>query len=159
VCRPGKQQTAAAGESDVLTDDSAIDVTQSELNEAIGALPAGQDAQYVRFLTRVALAKDQVLRYARWRDESALWVHEEGTRAAATAPACPRCGGPRQFEFQVLPQLLFYLKVDADSSLPEIGKRGCDWGTLAVYTCAQSCPLDAQYADEFLHVQSPYAGQ
>lgn len=133
-------------------------MTQRELNEAVGALPGGQDKQYVRFLTRVALAKDQVLRYARWRDESALWVHAEGARAPNTAPPCPRCGGARKFEFQVLPQLLFYLKVDADSSLREIGARSCDWGTLAVYTCAQSCPLDAQYADEFLHYQPPYAG-
>lgn len=131
-------------------------MTQNELNEAIGA--SGQDKQYVKFLTRVALAKDQVLRYARWQEDSVLWVHESGTRESDTAPPCERCGSARKFEFQVLPQLLFYLKVDQTSSLSEIKKRSVDWGTLAVYTCERSCPLDAQYADEFLHYQPAYAG-
>lgn len=152
-----RQRAPAQGESDPFTDDSAIDVTQQELNDAIGAA-SGQDQQYVRFLTRVALAKDQVLRYARWQDESVLWVHSEGTRSAESVPPCSRCGGPRQFECQVLPQLLFYLQVDQQGSLSDISARSCDWGTLAVYTCTASCPLNGEYADEFLHYQPPYSG-
>ncbi|TYZ66400.1 hypothetical protein PybrP1_002539 [[Pythium] brassicae (nom. inval.)] len=149
------QQTGS--ESDVFTDDSEIDVTQRELNDAIGA-SQNQDKLYIRFLTRVELAKDQVLRYSRWHDSNVLWVHAKDTLAGAGAPACPRCGGARRFEFQVLPQLLFYLHVDDTSSLSDITSRSCDWGTLAVYTCETSCPLDGEHVEEFLHYQSPYAG-
>lgn len=141
----------------MFTDDSEIDVTQRELNDAIGA-SQNQDKLYIRFLTRVELAKDQVVRYSRWHDANVLWVHSTDTLASTSVPACPHCGSSRKFEFQVLPQLLFYLHVDDQSSLSDIASRSCDWGTLAVYTCARSCALDGQHAEEFLHYQSPYAG-
>lgn len=144
-------------EGDVFTDDSEIDVTQRELNEAIGA-SQDQDKHYIRFLTRVELAKDQVLRYSRWNENNVLWVHSKDTLANDSVPPCTCCGGERKFEFQVLPQLLFYLHVDNKSSLSAISEKSCDWGTLAVYTCVNSCPLEAKYAEEFLHYQTPYAG-
>ncbi|POM65112.1 Programmed cell death protein 2 [Phytophthora palmivora] len=137
-------------------DDMDMDVTQRELNEALGHTK-DQDPQYVRFLTRVALAKDQVLRYSRWENEAVLWVHSEGVYTG-DVPPCERCGGERKFEFQVLPQLLNYLGVDQQSSLGDITSRSCEWGTLAVYTCAKSCPLETQCAQEFLHYQPAYAG-
>lgn len=137
-------------------DDMDMDVTQRELNDALGHTK-DQDPQYVRFLTRVALAKDQVLRYSRWEEEAVLWVHSEGMHSG-DVPPCERCGGERKFEFQVLPQLLNYLGVDHQSSLGDISSRSCEWGTLAVYTCAKSCPLETQCAQEFLHYQLAYAG-
>ncbi|ETL45584.1 hypothetical protein F441_04485 [Phytophthora nicotianae CJ01A1] len=137
-------------------DDMDMDVTQRELNDALGHTK-DQDPQYVRFLTRVALAKDQVLRYSRWENEAVLWVHSEGMHTG-DVPPCERCGGERKFEFQVLPQLLNYLGVDHQSSLGDITSRSCEWGTLAVYTCAKSCPLESQCAQEFLHYQPSYAG-
>lgn len=137
-------------------DDMDMDVTQRELNDALGHTK-DQDPQYVRFLTRVALAKDQVLRYSRWEEEAVLWVHSEGMHSG-DVPPCERCGGERKFEFQVLPQLLNYLGVDHQSSLGDISSRSCEWGTLAVYTCAKSCPLETQCAQEFLHYQPAYAG-
>ncbi|TMW64018.1 hypothetical protein Poli38472_014135 [Pythium oligandrum] len=144
-------------ESDPFTDDSEIDVSQKDLNEALGST-AQQDKNYIRFLTRVELAKDQVLRYARWQENSVLWVHEQETLASDAAPPCARCGAARKFEFQVLPQLLFYLQVDQTSSLQQISEKSCEWGTLAVYTCTESCNLNGEYSEEFLHYQTPYAG-
>ncbi|KAF1321187.1 Programmed cell death protein 2, partial [Globisporangium splendens] len=145
-------------ESDVFTDDSEIDITQRELNDAIGS-SQDQDKHYIRFLTRVELAKDQVLRYSRWHEKNVLWVHSSGILEDENAiPACPHCGGERKFEFQVLPQLLFYLHVDQKSSLSEIKEKSCEWGTLAIYTCVNSCPVETKYAEEFLHYQPPYAG-
>ncbi|RLN73335.1 hypothetical protein BBJ28_00018047 [Nothophytophthora sp. Chile5] len=152
----GGRKTREGDESDPFTDDSELDVSQRELNEALGHA-GDQDAQYVRFLTRVALAKDQVLRYSRWESDAVLWVHSQGIRTAAVPP-CDRCGGDRKFEFQVLPQLLNYLGVDQQGSLGDISSRSCEWGTLAVYTCARSCPLETQSAQEFLHYQPAYAG-
>lgn len=142
----------------MFTDDSEIDVTQRELNDAIGA-SQNQDKHYIRFLTRVELAKDQVLRYSRWNDSNVLWVHSKDTLASESVPPCSHCGAARKFEFQVLPQLLFYLHVDNASSLSDISAKSCDWGTLAVYTCTNSCAREGQHAEEFLHYQSPYAGE
>ncbi|KAE9012757.1 hypothetical protein PR003_g13969 [Phytophthora rubi] len=150
------EQAGGEKEGEGEEDDMDLDVTQRELNEALGHTK-DQDPQYVRFLTRVALAKDQVLRYSRWENEAVLWVHSEGMHTG-DVPPCERCGGERKFEFQVLPQLLNYLGVDQQTSLGDISSRSCEWGTLAVYTCAKSCPLETQCAQEFLHYQPAYAG-
>lgn len=49
---------------------------------------------------------------------------------------------------QVLPQLLYYLKLDV------VGKETLDWGTLVVYTCVQSCEVDgAHYVEEVVWKQ------
>ncbi len=40
-----------------------------------------------------------------------LWVSDDAVPQAADIPNCAKCGAARQFEFQVLPQLLNYLKV------------------------------------------------
>lgn len=156
-----KAEAATAGgssdENDPFADDADFSVTQRELNEALGTT-ADQDKQYVRFLTRVELAKDQVLRYARWQPESVLWVHSDATIAPDQVPKCDRCGSERKFEFQILPQLLFYLQVDQSSSLAEIADKSCEWGTLAVFTCTKSCASNGEPTQEFLHYQAPYSG-
>ncbi|CAM9197941.1 unnamed protein product, partial [Choristocarpus tenellus] len=68
-------------------------------------------------------------------------------------PPCPRCGSPRRFEFQVLPHLLHFLGVEACGKVwdPAVAmgsspgkvdtpiQHTMDWGTLAVYTCPNSC--------------------
>ena len=66
----------------------------------------------------------------------------------AAIPACGSCGGERRFEFQVLPQLLYYLG-PLGSSL--------DFANLAVYTCARSCGegrTEDGYKEEFVWVQA-----
>lgn len=47
------------------------------------------------------------------------------------------------FSFQVMPQLLNYLQVDSI-------EESVDWGTLAIYTCLQSCGDGSAYMTEFL---------
>lgn len=50
------------------------------------------------------------------------------------------------FSLKVMPQLLIHLKVDStDASI--------DWGTLLVYTCADSCQQDNKYVPEFIWKQ------
>ncbi|DAZ92708.1 TPA: hypothetical protein N0F65_012833 [Lagenidium giganteum] len=149
-----KSNTASTdGESNPFTDDSEIDISQKELNELTGAKSA-QDKNYIRFLTRIALAKDQVLRYSRWQNDSVLWVHSEGAlQQPGDIPNCPKCGGERAFEFQVLPQLLFYLQVDRSCTISEIKEQTCDWGTLVISTCTKSCPLEKAYVEEHLFYQ------
>ena len=77
-------------------------------------------------------------------------------------PNCPHCNGPRKFEFQVMPQLLYYLNVDKDTKItqqaqlaskignindaptpPQVFENNklmdIDWGAIDVYTCTNSC--------------------
>ena len=61
-------------------------------------------------------------------------------------PACKECGGEREFELQVMPQLL-NKRLGLDASV--------DWGVLAVYTCKRSCDFGIGYAREFLFRQFP----
>jgi hypothetical protein len=86
-----------------------------------------------------------------------------GAAAAPAVPPCARCGAPRLFEFQLLPQALSYLlpggKADVAASGPS-GLAGVDldFGTIAVYTCSRSCvggaaDADSAYASEAAWVQ------
>ncbi|KAF0682592.1 Aste57867_25299 [Aphanomyces stellatus] len=152
--------------NDVFTDDSDIDLSQKELSSLLGS-SSTQDKTYLAFLTRVALANDQVLRYCRWNDQgdAALWVH--GGDKPDAIPACAHCGEPREFEFQVMPQLLYHLKLAGADSIEALAvaeatqtTKELDWGTLAVYTCPNSCSHMAQGDDvdlveEFVWRQSP----
>ena len=65
----------------------------------------------------------------------------------AAVPPCARCGCARRFEFQVLPQLLYYLG--------PLGS-GLDFATVAVYTCGASCGdgIKDGYVEEFCWVQA-----
>jgi hypothetical protein len=47
---------------------------------------------------------------------------------------------------QILPQMLNYLGLDST-------EKSVDWGTLAVYTCSQSCNEGPAYKQEFLWKQ------
>ncbi len=58
---------------------------------------------------------------------------------------------------QVMPQLLYYLKLDQQRSSAEnshTASGGIDWGTLLVYTCSSHhCTLGPGYHQEFLWKQ------
>ena len=88
---------------------------------------------------------------------------------APPAPPCARCGAPRWFEFQILPQLLGAIEPEADGGgggggggdgaaaanplAPSAGSL--DWGTACVYTCSASCAAaDGEYAEEFVWHQA-----
>uniref|UniRef100_F7I6Z0 Programmed cell death protein 2 n=1 Tax=Callithrix jacchus TaxID=9483 RepID=F7I6Z0_CALJA len=87
-----------------------------------------EDEIFQKFKTQIALEPEQILRCGR-----------------GIASICIS-GAKRIFEFQVMPQLLNYLKAD------RLGKS-IDWGILAVFTCAESCSLDTGYTEEFVWKQ------
>lgn len=86
--------------------------------------------------------------------------------AASSFPTIPpcTCGAQRVFEFQLLPSVLHVL--DVDSSQPSTQPRssavdtdemvdlasigGMNWGSIAVYSCPESCDKSRE---EFLIVQ------
>lgn len=101
---------------------------------------------WASFQQRIAKAPEQVLRYCRNASAKPLWPLSSGQPSKADIPNCSYCGGPSDFEFQILPQLLYYfgVKNDADS---------LDWATIVVYTCKSSCEASMAYKEEFPWVQ------
>ena len=99
---------------------------------AFGPRDAAVDG-FADFSARVSRAPSQCVRYTFAPHASPLWAGRQGRPGPSDVPACERCGGPRRFEFQTMPQAITYLGVDsADMDAP-------DWASLAVYTCTASC--------------------
>lgn len=162
------EAAAAAAGGTIANADDEDDITEKDLEEAMEALrgkAVENDKQFIRFQRRTAAAADQCLRYARWPaadDEVSgpLWAATAGQATAADVPCCESCGGPRGFEFQVTPQMLHYLGMlgqvldtggDTASAAGGGGsasssKTDLTWGTLAVYTCRQSCSASQRAA-------------
>ncbi|KAJ2411762.1 hypothetical protein GGI10_004083 [Coemansia sp. RSA 2530] len=93
------------------------------------------DRAFLLFQRRIQKNPDQVIRYTRSSGASEpLLVSDLGRpEAQADVPDCELCGAAREFEFQIMPQMLNYLSIDSADS------TSVDWGTLLVYTCPKSC--------------------
>ncbi|XP_072987710.1 uncharacterized protein [Typha latifolia] len=101
---------------------------------------------WASFQERIAGATEQVLRYFRDPMARPLWPLSIGRPSKADIPSCSYCKGPLCYEFQIMPQLLYYFGVKND---PE----SLDWATIAVYTCSESCEVSLGYKEEFAWVQ------
>lgn len=128
--------------NELLTDTGSDKELESLASLGKEALLA--DKQFRKFKKRIAREPKQVLRYH--QNGEPLWVSDEGKPSKDDIPRC-ECGSERVFEFQIMPQLLNYLHVD---SLEE----SADWGTLVVYTCAQSCGDGSSYQTEYIWKQN-----
>ncbi|KAJ2061890.1 hypothetical protein GGI17_002767 [Coemansia sp. S146] len=93
------------------------------------------DRAFLVFQRRIQKSADQVIRYTRSSDSSEpLFVSDMGKpEPQADVPDCELCGTAREFEFQIMPQMLNYLSMDSADP------ASVDWGTLLVYTCPKSC--------------------
>ncbi|KAG6785071.1 hypothetical protein POTOM_010794 [Populus tomentosa] len=119
----------------------------STMNSLLDIFEGNSDKKcWVSFQHRIAKAPEQVLRYCRNASAKPLWPMSSGQPSKADIPNCSYCGGPSDFEFQILPQLLYYfgVKNDADS---------LDWATIVLYTCKSSCEGSMAYKEEFPWVQ------
>jgi len=149
---------AAANDGDddgtTLPDDPASDAALADAVEAA----APPDARALAtFSAAVARAPSQILRYCFHASARPRWPRA-APKPPPAPPPCPRCGGPRTFELQLLPQLLACLGRDAaDPASPEFAAAG-------VWSCAGSCVFGGDgvggsaYAEEFVWVQ-PGDGQ
>jgi len=98
------------------------------------------------FKKRISAAPEQILRYS--RGGNPLWISDT---PLPSVPPCELCHGPRQFEFQIMPQLLSHLNVD------EVGKS-IDWGVVAIFACSRSCDISLpEEKDANSLVRSAYA--
>lgn len=111
-----------------------------------------EQQNWAAFQARLAGAPDQVLRYCRAQGAKPLWPSLEGQPKQSDITPCFNCGGPRIFEFQLLPQLLYFLQVQNETDNDSL-----DWATIAVYSCAASCNKSDStcegYVEEFAWVQ------
>uniref|UniRef100_A0A336M3S8 CSON011736 protein n=1 Tax=Culicoides sonorensis TaxID=179676 RepID=A0A336M3S8_CULSO len=99
-----------------------------------------EDKAFTAFRERISKNKDQVVRYD--RGGKPLWITSKNQIPIEDVPKCPICNGTRDFEFQIMPQLLNTLKH------PEL-----DWGIISVFTCAQDCDIGERYVQEFVYKQ------
>ncbi|GAV56997.1 zf-MYND domain-containing protein/PDCD2_C domain-containing protein [Cephalotus follicularis] len=127
----------------LISKDRMCDTTNSILGNFEGD---DEKKSMASFQEHIAKAPEQVLRYPRNVKTTPLWPMSSGRPSKADIPKCSYCSGPLRFEFQILPQLLYYfgVKNDVDS---------LDWATIAVFTCEASCETSVSYIEEFTWVQ------
>jgi pre-rRNA-processing protein TSR4 len=112
------------------------DLEQTDLNEMTGATGTAVDDEVtLEFYSRMGRpnnARQQCLRYHRWpssisnhSDENEhdeedcggpLWIHSQNRPTETDISPCCHCGAPRNFEFQLMPQMLHYLLPKESSS-------------------------------------------
>lgn len=103
-------------------DDSDADLEQEDLNRMTGKKGSVEQDPFTQtFMQRIKSQPDQALRYARWQVgedasdhkniDEVLWIRKDYRPTAI--PACPYCGAPRRFEFQLMPQMLDHLNRNA----------------------------------------------
>jgi hypothetical protein len=64
-----------------------------------------EQAHFAAFQARVGQEPAQCLRYCFDAAAQPLWPSSKNVPGPADIPPCERCGSPRQFEFQVMPQV------------------------------------------------------
>lgn len=117
------------------------------LRQFTGMEASRDQKHWASFQARISRYPDQVLRYCRSKNAKILWPRLEGQPRITDIPKCTLCEGPRYFEFQILPQLLYFFKVQNDSD-------SLDWGTIVIYACPTSCRMNSLgYVEEFAWVQ------
>lgn len=111
------------------------------------------DKVFLKFQTRVSRVPDQILRYIPVFDPRLeLFVNDQ---QITTLPPCPSCKGPRILEFQIMPQILNFIRPDENPLMKNTNKTsksrkaggkissadllGVDFGLLNVYTCQDVC--------------------
>lgn len=139
----------ADGDSNSLITRQQIDETVESLMDSF----EGDDDRksWAVLQEHLAKAPEQVLRYSRDERAKPLWPTSSGRPSREDIPKCHYCGGAQNFEFQILPQLLYYFGVNNDAD-------SLDWATIVIYTCADSCEGSVSYKEEFVWVQLALPG-
>lgn len=131
------------------------ELPSSVVDDLEGAAGPARQA-FAAFQVRTARAPEQCLRYCFQPGATPLWLsHTHRPAPTGSIPPCPHCGAERQFECQVMPQLLSCMDLDVEDP------QAPDWGTLVVYSCPSSCsarPVESPeghsaYIEEFVWVQ------
>ncbi|KAL8137103.1 hypothetical protein V2J09_003104 [Rumex salicifolius] len=125
-------------ESDVeIPQGQVVETGKLDLDESEGV--DEDKISWATFQERIGRAPEQVIRDSGARP---LWPMSSGRPSKTDIPKCSYCGGERNFEFQILPQLLYYFGVQNETN-------SLDWASIAIYTCVDSCEASAAYKEEF----------
>ncbi|XP_072754018.1 programmed cell death protein 2 isoform X2 [Anoplolepis gracilipes] len=117
----------------MIQNGKAGSLQHEDINDDLLEIVNEKDEVFVEFRMKIDNYPDQILRYD--RGGKVLYISQHNQ--IIDAPKCPECNGNRQFEFQIMPQLLNFL------GLKDFVKC-LDWGILAVFTCKQSCTSNDQ---------------
>lgn len=132
-----------------------------EVLDVLEAATTPAQSQFAEFSARIAREPAQVLRYCFEEGALPLCPGPSPLPDPSSIPLCQLCGAPRRFEFQIMPQLLNHLGIDAED------ESGPDFGTIAVYSCPNSCGVqggggssspsvpESAYIDEWVWVEPP----
>ncbi|KZC07423.1 PREDICTED: programmed cell death protein 2 [Dufourea novaeangliae] len=101
-----------------------------------------EDEIFSEFRLTIDQYPDQILRYN--RGGKVLYISAENK--INEVPKCSECNEERQFEFQIMPQLLNFLNL-------KNAYECIDWGILAVFTCINSCTPKNGYVTEYVWKQ------
>lgn len=103
-----------------------------------------RDLMFYKFLKKIAPCQQQILRYS-WNGQPLCISPLDAT---PQPQPCPRCGGRRIFEFQLMPALVTMLQGAKTDLLLE-------FGTVLIFTCERSCweASDRTPVQEFCIVQ------
>ncbi|XP_076257323.1 zinc finger protein RP-8 [Rhynchophorus ferrugineus] len=96
-------------------------ISEYELNNHASS---EKDKVFLKFKKQISYYPEQVVRYS--RGGNPLLIAKEPL--PTSIPDCELCGGHRQFEFQIMPQMLSELK-----------EQNLDFGVILIYTCTSSC--------------------
>lgn len=124
----------------LLVQDSAVNSSALTEDDLMPFATGETDATFAKFKDCIALNPEQMLRYNRGGEP--LWISAQNQLHIGAVPDCERCGARRQYEFQIMPQLLNDLEC-----------RTIDWGVIVVYSCMRHCGLNGEYAKEFCYKQ------
>ncbi|KAJ9586227.1 hypothetical protein L9F63_020136 [Diploptera punctata] len=147
TCRETKTEKERLQEFEHLVQEGKAGTLQGDdsINDELQKMAISlEDKYFSKFTKRVSKMPKQVLRYD--RGGKPLWISSDHIPNEDDIPNCEYCGKNRQFEFQILPQMLNYLDLDNT-------QKSVDWGVLAIYTCSESCDGGPAYKQEFLWKQ------
>ncbi|KAG0172878.1 hypothetical protein DFQ28_009884 [Apophysomyces sp. BC1034] len=132
-------------------------------------LPRGVDKQFKKFTERAECEPTQCVRYE-WAGTPLLYSQLQQQQQQAIQERCKACGGPRAFEFQLMPNILSLLPT-AEHAADNVGpvkssdakalldswNTGMEFGTIMVFVCQKDChPGDIDevaYVEEMAIVQ------
>ena len=130
---------------------AAVPHGDGDVPDSYEQLPAPMRAM-LRFQRAMQRCPRQVVRYAYGGEP--LWSVADPP--SCCPPAC-MCGAPRCFELQLMPGVLFMLRVDSFAphgvdpdgggdrkDTKVLGLGGMDWGVLTVWSCSESCDASCE---------------